>query len=77
MRTRESYTGQDNPGAKVNNEKVHEICNLLATTLLSQMQIAIKLRTSFHVVRSIYSKRNWTHISKHYTFKDRRPSYLK
>ena len=75
-----SYVGQNgsrNPSSKINEDVAHNICVLLSTTTLSLEQIARRTRATKNIVREISRRKNWTHVSCYYQFKDRRPQWMK
>ncbi len=55
------------PHAKLDDAKVHEICQLICRGL-SSMEISEMLNVPFASVNAIRCRRNWTHISDHYPF---------
>lgn len=69
--------GSRNPASKINEDMAHNICVLLSTTSLSYGQIAKRTRTTRDIVILIARGKTWTHVSQYYTFKDRRPQWMK
>lgn len=56
-------SGQYNPAAKLTEEQVLEICNLLDTTKLTQKQIADRYKTVQSVISSIYLGKTWSKLT--------------
>ena len=69
--------GANNPAAKITEDTAHSICVLLSTTSLSIEQISRKTKSTYDVVREIYRRKTWTHISSYYKSKDRKPKGVK
>lgn len=69
--------GEHNVKAKLNNEQVIHICELLTDINWSYTQIAQIIGASKGQVGDIAIRQTWTHISKNYTFPDRSKKILK
>ena len=60
--------GENNGRAKLNNEKVLEIINLLKSKKYSQNEIARMYGVSPTTIWHIKKKDTWTHLTKNITF---------
>lgn len=67
-----NHTGSLNPRAKINEDIAHNICVLLTTTSMSHGQIAIRTRSSRHIVRQIARGKTWTHISRYFNLPNKK-----
>ena len=60
--------GENNPKVKLNENKVHEICNLLEKGNYAMQKIANMYGVGKGCINSIKRRRNWTYISDQYNF---------
>lgn len=63
--------GIQNHEAKLNDETVREICELLYNTELSLQEIANKYEVDKSTISNIVRQKNWKHISSQYDFSGR------
>ncbi len=57
-----------NKTKKITEKQVERICVLLESQKYSLVQIALKMNVPFHIVKSIYYKQTWKHVSINYSF---------
>ena len=60
--------GTANHEAKLNENQVHEICNLLVNSNLTLEEIGKRYNVDKSTISNIYRKKNWKNITKEYDF---------